>query len=98
MKKRIQKNIDMELKELEFTKEEKDEIASNLEKLKQDKGYQLLKRKFYLEIESIDYEIALLKNKVSNTRSEERDKIIVELERQKQELIDLCGFVFEYEK
>ena len=96
MKKRIQKKIEKELKDLEFTKEEKDEIVSNLDKFKQNEGYQLLKKKFYLELESIDYEIALLENNVSNMASQEKIKVIAELERQKQELINLCGFVFEY--
>ena len=97
MENEIQKNVD-KLKDSEFTQGEKALINECLEDLRKDPGYQVLKRKFYNELENIELHILMIQDKDLGMNVQNKEEIIEEFKKQKQELIDACGFIFDYKE
>lgn len=96
----LKKEVDIkkEFGELcEFSQDEKAFIIQNIAELKKDDEYELLKRKFYHELEGFDLEIAIMNYKESRQTKLNR-QIIKQLKKDKQNLINSIGFIFDYDK
>lgn len=96
----LKKGVDIknEFEELfEFSQDEKTFIMQNIDKFKKDDEYELLKRKFYHELEGFDLEIEIIKYREAKQTKHNR-QIIKELKKEKQDLINSIGFIFDYKK